>query len=312
MKNKLILITLTLIIGILVIVNTSALDTSRVELLTFGHVLYVSNVTITPETIAPGSSGVLRFNIENTGAQNLLDLVITMNLPAEISNYNGLNNKKIASLGSGENATIEFGFIVLPTTLEGVYRIPIDLSYLNYIGDQRDDNETVTFIVKSNLSLDAQVKSTELYKGNKLGGVSINIINGNIGNIKFLNIKLNSSKDYSIISNDEQYIGDLNSDDFSVATFRIEVLSSKSEINLPIILTYKDALNQDHTQQMNLTLKMLSGSDAGVKRSYTGLIFVIIILAIGGYIYYRKRKSKNLIKNKKANLVLRKDSIFKN
>ena len=311
MKNKLILITLSLLVGILVFTSISALDVDRTARLTFGHILYVNNVSMTPEIVAPGSSGILKFNIENTGAENLSDLIITLSLPVEIASYNGLNNKKIAFLDSGQSASIQFSFIVLPTTEEGIYKIPLNLSYLNHIGDQRVDNETITLVVKSNLSLAAQVKSTEIYSGNKLGSVSIKVINGNVGNIKFLDVKLNPSKDYSIISNNEQYIGDLNSDDFSVADFKIKILSSKREINLPLTLEYKDALNQDYSQQVNVTLKILSASEMGIKRSYTGLFVIIIILAIGGYIYYRKYKSKNVIASKKANLVLRKDSIFK-
>ncbi len=308
MKEK---IFVSLIILVLVLTTVSALDADRTQKLRFGHVLYMSNITTTPENVAPGSQAVISFNIENTALDNLSDIRVSLDLPAEIATYYDITTKKIARMSSGENINLQFNIIVLPNTEEGVYKVPVNLDYLNSIGDERNEDENISIIVKSTPKLYAEIKSTEVYDGNSLGNVAVRIVNNNVGNIKFLTVRLENSKDYEIISSNSEYVGDLNSDDYSDVTFKIRAKSDDENITLPLVLTYKDSLNQDYNEKINVTLKMLSASELGIKKSKAGWVLLIIIIGVGGYIYYRKYKAKNLVKDKRASFSFSKDLIFK-
>jgi hypothetical protein len=307
MKNKIFAGVLVLL---LLITTCYALDTAIENRLKFGHVLYVDNVSVNPESVSPGSTAIIRFNVENTANDIINDVRIRLELPSQIATYNDVNEKKFAFINPGLVQDTEFSIIVLPNTDEGVYKIPVITSYLNSVGDERADNQTISVIVKSLPHLYAQLKSSEVYDGNNMGTISIRIVNNNVGNIKFLSAELASSKEYSIISSAKEYVGDLNSDDFSDVNFKIKVTSSKDEISLPLLLNYKDSLNQDYQETLNVPLKMLSARELGIKKSYGWVYLLIIILAVAGFIYYKKYK-KNIIKDKKWKFLLRKDSIFK-
>ena len=298
------------LILLMLVTTCYALDTAIENRLKFGHVLYVDNVTINPEAVSPGSTATIKFNVENTASDIINDVRVRLELPSQIATYNDVNEKKYAYISPGQIKSADFSIIVLPNTDEGVYKIPVITSYLNSVGDERADNQTISVIVKSLPHLYAQLKSSEVYDDNNLGTVSVRIVNNNVGNIKFLSAELKNSSDYNIISSAKEYVGDLNSDDFSDVNFKIKVKSSANEIPLQLILSYKDSLNQDYQETISVPLKMLSAKELGIKKSYAGLYFLIIILAVGGFIYYKKYR-KGLVKGKKASLILRKDSIFK-
>jgi hypothetical protein len=188
-----------------------------------------------------------------------------------------------------------FKLVIKPTTAEGIYNLPITVDYINYAGEERQENETIGIIVSTKPLPLVEIKSTDIYKGNELGKVTINIINNGVANIKFLTLELLPSEDYEIISPDLSYIGSLDSDDSSAVDFRIKIKDDSKAVNLPLLLTYKDAINRDYTIQKNVTLQMQTAKDLGIQKSNTGMVWlVIIILAIGAYIFYRRYKAKKL------------------
>ena len=277
----------------------SALDTENLYRLSFDHLIYISNLSTSPEQLFPGQEANLSFNIENTGIQFVRDVRINLDLPNEFAPYQDINQRKIVQINPGESQTLSFRLIALPATEDGVYKLNILAKYINYIGDEREENSTISLIVGSSPKLLVELSTSDIYKGNNLGNVKIKVINDNSGNVKFLKVKLNASKDYSLIGSNLDYVGDLNSDDFSDVSFRIDVNDDVKTLALPVILSYKDALNKDYTQEVTLSFKIPTAAEAGIKKSYTGLIFILIIIVIIGYIFYR-RHNKNLAKAKKA------------
>src|SRR3989344_2020414 len=111
--------------------------------------------------------------------------------------------------------------------------------------------------------------------------------------IHFLSIELEESPDYDIIDESVKYIGDLDSDDFDTANFRINVKSSKREIILPIKIEYKDSLNKAYETQENLVLQMRSAQEMGVASNVFLYVVLSIIFILGvGYFLYRRYKKK--------------------
>jgi len=67
------------------------------------------------------------------------------------------------------------------------------------------------------------------------GTVSIKFVNKGATDARFLNIILKKSDDYETISSDNVYIGDLDSDDYETADFKINVKRLKSsKLNIPV------------------------------------------------------------------------------
>ncbi len=278
-----------------------ALDTENVQRLSFNHLLYISNISTSPLEISPGQEANLSFKIENSGGQFIRDVRIDLGLPAEFAPYRDTDRRKIVQMNPDDSQTISFNIISLPATEDGVYKINIIARYVNYVGDEREENNTISLIVGSSPTLLVELISSEIYKGSSMGNVKIKVINDNSGNVKFLKVQLANSTEYSVIGSDLDYVGDLNSDDYSDVSFKISMTDNFKTLELPIILSYKDALNKDYKQLETLIFKVPTAAEAGIKKSYAWLYLVIIIVAVGGYIYYR-RYNKKIAKAKKASL----------
>lgn len=264
------------------------LSTSNQNRLDFSHVVYITNIN-TPNSVAPGSSFNVDFNITNEGNQFVRDVVARIILPSKISSYNDVTNSKVAQLNSGESANLRFRLIVSPDATEGLYNLPLTVDYVNAAGEEREENETLGILVGSIPELFAEVKTAEIYKGNEVGKITVTIANNGVGNIKFLTAEINDSPNYEILNTRKIYVGDLNSDDTQGVDFKIQVKRGLSKVSIPVILTYKDALNKDYYKEVSPVLYIVTASELGIKKSNTGIIFfVIIVLGVAGWIIYKK------------------------
>jgi hypothetical protein len=277
----------------------SGLDVDRQLRLQFDHLIYLADIQTTPSIISPGQTGTLSFKMTNEGSQFIKDIRVDLTLPSEIAPSQDVSKRKIAYMASGQVENVSFSIIPLPDTEDGVYKIPLLISYINWAGEEREDNYSLGISVGSSPKLLLEFVSSDIYKGNYLGTVKFKVINDNPGNVKFLKVTLDESEDYSIVGSNLDYVGDLNSDDFSDVSFKIKAKKSASNLMFPVVLTYKDALNKDYTQEKVLEFNIPPASEAGIKKSKAGFIFFIIVLAVIGYIIYR-RYNKNIMKQKKA------------
>ena len=66
---------------------------------------------------------------------------------------------------------------------------------------------------------------------------------GSLGDIGFVNVKLVSSNGLEILSNKEEYLGEVQSDDFELANFDVLFKSTVSSITAEV--SYKDFDNKD-------------------------------------------------------------------
>jgi hypothetical protein len=285
-----------LIINLLVvpaIIQANPLDDERENRLNFGHIIYITSLYTDPSEIIPGNPSKLRMNIENTGNQFVNDIRIQVDFEDGISFLNDLNNRKISRLNSGESKNIEFNIIAVPGTSEGVYEADITVDYVSHIGDERQDNNTLGIIVKSEPKIFAKIDDSEIHQKKDLGEITITFVNNDVGDIKFLTIELLNSEDLKTISSNKEYIGDLDSDDFESVDFRIKANVKKEEIIVPLKIDYRDSLNNAYSQKIELIMPIRSAKELGLEAgSRAGIISAVILVIILGYLYYKYRKKK--------------------
>ena len=112
-----------------------------------------------------------------------------------------------------------------------------------------------------------------------------------------MNIILKETEEFRIISSGEAYIGNIDSDDYETADFKIALNKVKGdEVDLPLSINYKDANNNDYDKDESVKLKIYSSSEAkalGLKEGngFTG-IFIIIVIVGAGFFFYRRWKKK--------------------
>jgi len=282
--EKRVIVILVISITLFLIANVSAIYTEESSKISFGHALRVQNISA-PQ-LSPGESGILKVNLKNNAEYSINDVNSRLTLPSQLQFIEDVNEVRIAEIKSGDTKEIEYRIIALPTATEGIYAASLIVNYITHfgvnafnVGEQNQDNYTLGIIIKSNPSIFVQLDSGDIYKGENIGDINFKFVNNGTSNIKFLTVNLVESNDYEIISDNKNYIGDLDSDDFQTATFKIKLKAEKEMISLPIMISYRDSMNNYYSENLETNLKIRSASELG-KSDGNYLLWIIIILAI--------------------------------
>ena len=132
------------------------------------------------------------------------------------------------------------------------------------------------------------------------GKITLGLVNSGTIDVKYLELYVLPSEDFELISTtDYFYIGDLDSDDTDSEEIEIYV-KDKDNLNIPVKIKYFDSNNKQFQQQFNLEMNLYSKSQlkkfGKIESSNSSIYFVLLILSIVGYIFYRKKKKNGLIK----------------
>lgn len=299
MKYKIMFGVLALLL--LTAIASAELDLTRELRLQYGHVMRIDKIGTEPNEIVPGGTGIVNIKIRNAGDTEIKDIRVQIIPPSGISFLEDVSKRQIACLLPNASYEFSFNIIASPSIEEGVYSSYVIIDYLNRIGEEREENDTFAMIIKSQPDIFVKVEESEIYKGNGVGDVTITFVNNEIADIKFLTVELLESEYYDIISPNKMYIGDLDSDDFESVDFTMRLLNEKDYVTLPLRITYKDALNNDYTQDINVDLRVRDAKDfgnGGVSSILILIIFVAILIVI--WIVYRtikKRRENNHYKD---------------
>lgn len=250
--------------------------------------LNLANVKTDPEFIEPGQKAQLILTLKNTADSSMKDIDLKIdfsNVPLAPSGE--MSQKKIRRLNAGDSEAITFNILALPTAEGGIYKVPITISYTDELGTAYSIDGTIAIEVNSKSDFYVTLESTTMTTDSKTGDAVLKIVNRGLTNVKFVTVKILPSKDVKIISADSVYIGDIDSNDFETADFRLKVGSDHAV--LPLLIDYKDITNAEHQVQYNYTLSLVSPSDLKNGGGGWSIISIIIILAIA-FVVYKKRK----------------------
>jgi len=131
--------------------------------------------------------------------------------------------------------------------------------------------------------------------------MTVKIVNKGLPDMKFVNVRLFNSSKYRIISPSEVYIGNIDSDDYETADFKLYIeKNSDKKVILPLAVEYKDANNKNYKNIVNLELPLYSSSEAkklGLSEGNGNFkwVLLVILAAAGffGYRYWKKKKKHN-------------------
>jgi len=275
--------------------------------------LTIKSVSSNPEEAQPGEVVTVSIEIENTNnydAENInVKLILTeekgeanpltgiaetsgINLP--FAPYQSSSEKFLEDLKKGDEEDIKFRLIVLPEAVSGIYKIPVEMIYEDDDGKEYTKKDLISVIVNSKPELKISAEDSVIIKG-KENKISLRIVNSGLADVKFVYITLEDVSGINVLSENEQYIGDVDSDDFDSVDYRIYVSAVASNIlNLPINLVYKDSTNKEFEETKKISLRVYSLKEAQnlgliAKPSYKYYIIAGGLVII--YIIYRIRKS---------------------
>jgi hypothetical protein len=107
-------------------------------------------------------------------------------------------------------------------------------------------------------------------------------------------VLLEGTDEYKVVSANEEYIGNIDSDDFENAEFAVYLNNNQDDkeahtMKFPLRITYKDANNLDYSEELVLEHTIYTAEEKGQAKSKSAIIIIIaVLIMIVGWITYRK------------------------
>lgn len=283
-----------------------------INIRTHDAILNVKKVSYVPDPMPPGKKTVLSIELENLADSLLKDIKISLDLitilrtttavsytELPFSTFGTTNQQVIKNIGAGKTKTVEFTLIPDPDADADIYKIPITIEYSDELGTNYSKSEVISVIVGDEPILEPMIDSTDIYMKGQVGEVDISFVNKGTTDVKLLDVELKESDYVKIISSQNVYLGNIDSDDYEIAEFKIYV-NDLDDSRVPLIINYNylDPNNNRYEKQETLYINVYSKNEAkkygltGSSGGYGGIFAVIIIIVIGyfGYRWWKKRK----------------------
>lgn len=258
--------------------------------------LTITSVSSNPSEIKPGEKVSLSLLVENNLGEDVEDVSISLildNLP--FAPYQSSNEVSYDDIKEDREKEANFLLIADSDADSGTYKIPVKMSY--YLNEKEETEGVISLIINAQAEIDISVDEAILIKG-KNAELTVKIVNSGLGNARLLSLKLKPTIGIRIIGSDNVYIGDIDSDDFDTAEFKVAISeNAPSTINIPVELKYRDSRNNEVKESKNLEVRTYTEKQAVqlglIKKSNTIIIVVGIIVFIVLFIIYRRiRKAR--------------------
>ncbi len=270
--------------------------------LSFISSLSITNVESFPQEIMPGETAEISIEIENTLGEEVTNINVKLDLSGEdtpFAPYQSGSEKFLDSLDDGDEEVFDFDVIALPVASAGIYKIPVIITYSNKSGElQPEKKEEISLIINSPPELNIFSEDSILIREQD-STLSLKIVNSGLSDIKFTYLTIQNIAGVQFISEKEQYVGDIDSDDFDTVEYNVHVGPSvSSSIKILVTLNYKDATNKEFEEEREVTLKVYSLKEAQEKgfvpKPNRNIFFGAGAVIVGyvGYRFWKKRKLK--------------------
>ena len=277
--------------------------------LSFVAAVSITDVSSSPTEVAPGETIDITIEIENIFDYDVTSLNVGLDLSGvdvPFAPYQSSSEKFLDELDEGDDDNFKFKLITLPATRTGIYKIPVEITYNYEDGNltlQGQKQELISVTVNSEPELKVSLDDSVVLIKGKENIVVLKIINSGLSDIKFLYVAPNDVTGLKFISEKEQYIGDIDSDDFDNVEYKVIVnADAPNSITLLVTLNYMDATNKEFSETANLVLKTYSLKEAreiGLVDKPKIVSYLVAFVLILGYVIYRILKKRKLKKKRR-------------
>jgi hypothetical protein len=262
--------------------------------------LAITKVDVNPEEIAAGEAGAITLSVQNNADIVLRDISLQLKLKTTSGTTttdlpfiptSSVTEKRINRLNVGETKDITFDVKAYPSAEPGYYKLPLEMTYFDDQGSEATSSDYVGVIVEAKPELKILVENSQLRTIGEAGTITLQFINKGIHDLKFLDVNVQESDSYEVLSSSTAYIGDLDSDDFRTEEYTI--IATDENAQMQVAVEYRDQNNKMYSEIVNVPILFNKVPQQNGGSSGT-VIFVVIVLAIVGYVVFRRYK-----KNKK-------------
>lgn len=247
-------------------------------------ILNLENINFS-NSLEPGKEVILSFDLTNNGIGNAKNVVI------KIPQSNILISKEseyfIKEISPNQKVKIKFNITLNSNLKSGNYILPIFISYFS------EDEKSIFNITKEiGLEIFSKPNLMVYLESQKISenSISIKIVNAGNEMVKFLYLKFYSNE-FEILPS-EYYVGNLDSDDFSIVNLKIipkEKLIEK-EYEIKVEAKYYDIKNNELSSNYAIKIKYFEEKVGFEFEPIIFLAFLIFIVLIVFILLKKKRK----------------------
>jgi hypothetical protein len=255
--------------------------------------LLVSSVNA--PTFTPGQEAQIIIEIENNLNDEAKDVSLTLELATVPFVSIGGSQEFIDEINEDKDEDFTFRLKAANNIAPGDYSIPYIIDF-EFDNERQSRSGTIGITVSGKTELGYTISTDNPIIGQK-GKITLRIINKEFGEAKFVLVKV-LPNGFTLLSDEEVYIGEIESDDFETATFDVIFRSSKPIFTARI--EYKDFSNKNIVETVNLPMKIYSRQEAIelgiISESNTTLYIGLAITVILLYILYRTLRKRARLK----------------
>ncbi len=255
--------------------------------------------TVTTPVFAPGEEAKIFIELENNLKDDAKDISLTLELTNVPFVSVGSSQVSIDEIDEGDEEDFGFTLKASNNIPPGDYSIPYTLEFkIDSTPQIRKGTIGISIQGKTKLQYTINTENPVL---NQQGQLTLRIINKEFGDAKFVLIKI-IPDGFTLLSDDEVYIGEVESDDFETATFDVIFKSTAPKFTARV--EYKDFANNNKVEIVELPIKVYSTEEALelgiINKNNTNLYILSAITLILAFILYRTIKRRLRIRKSKA------------
>tara|TARA_Y100000034_G_C6902291_1_gene417584 strand:+ start:714 stop:2066 length:1353 start_codon:yes stop_codon:yes gene_type:complete len=269
-----------------------------IDIRTRGALIAISSVE--PESIIPGKKTEVEFTFKNPTSSVIKEITIKPFFEdTPFTPINSIAERRINSLKPLEETTLTYELVADPSYDSKPYKVPVLIEYNDRYGVFVNKSDIIGLLIRPDIQYIMDVEETEVYSRGDVGNVVVSISNIGFSDMKFVSLQLMDSKHYQVIGSSRIYLGNLDSDDFETAEFKIKSKGSRS-VPMNVLINYKDTYNNEVSTQEIVNLPMYSAGAAVAyglvkpKGSLINIIFYILVILFIYQWYKEWRKQKDL------------------
>lgn len=253
--------------------------------------------SVNTDTLTPGDEGVISIEVENILDDDVEEVSVQLkfnNLPFIPV---GTSEKSVEEIDEGDEEDFLFRIKAANDVTPADYEIPYTLQY-----KLKDDSVvnvrsgTIGIRVTGSPDLVFSVTADNAVE-KRSGEISFKRVNKGFTDARFVSVKI-LPDGFTLLSEQEVYIGTVDSDDFETSNFN--VVFDSTNANFKAVLEYKDFDNNKVTKTIDLPVNVYSEERALelgiIKPNNSPQILAGLILVIVTFIVYRTIKKRRRLK----------------
>ena len=195
---------------------------------------------VSPTSLIPGEKSELSFEIENTGDDDLENIVFSWEeKTGSILPIGSSNTKTIEELDEGDDETLDFDVFVSASAEPGLYELTITFTYDN-------GNGTITKNSKAGMIVGGQTDFEVAVSDISSSGIILSVANIGKNPAESVTVVIPTQTNFKVSGSSSSIIGNLDKGDYSVASFQISS-QSRSSSNLNVEIQYTDTMGTRQT-----------------------------------------------------------------